>query len=137
MYVDVLGQDVDVVQELLVYAVVAALLLRGAYGVEFVEAVYGHVGERHLAPAVAFGQLAVEAHGRAPRGEAQYEGLCLLVDAVGVVRLFVAADHLHDRVGHVLHAEVLVFVDLRADFLVTVDDVARRRGADQSAVLRQ
>jgi hypothetical protein len=111
-------------------AVVAALLLGRVDGVELVEAVDGHVAERHGALLVAFHQLGVELQRRAARREAQYEGPGLLVGMGSGV----AADGLDDGVGHVLHALILVLVDPREDLFVTMDDVARCRFGDQPAV---
>ena len=132
--VHVLGQDVDVVEELLVDAVVAALLFGRPDRVELVEAVNGDVPEADLPFVVAFHQFPVETQRRAARREAQHEGLRLLVDLVRAVDFVVHADRLDDVVGDVLHAFVLVFVDLGVDLLVTMDDVARSRFGNQAAV---
>ena len=133
----VLGQDVDVVDELLVDAVVAALLLGRADRVEFVEAEYGHVAEADLALLVAFHQFAVKPQRRAARGQAEHEGARLVVHAVRTVRLVVVADRPDDVVGDVLHGAVFVFIYVRADLLVAMDDVARGRFRDQAAVFRK
>lgn len=133
--VHVLGQDVDVVEKLLVDAVVAALLLGRLDRVELVEAEDGHVAEADEPGLVAPYQFPVETQRRAARGQTQHEGLCLFVDLVRAVDLVVGADRLDDRVGDVLHAVVLVFIDQRADLLVAVDDVARGRFGNQPAVL--
>ena len=131
---DVFGQDIDMVEKLLVDAVVAALLFGRSDRVELVEAVNGDVPEADLPLLVAFDQLAVETQRRAARGEAQHEGLRLLVDLVRAVDFVVHADRLDDVVGDVLHTFVLVFVDLGVDLLVTMDDVARSRFGNQTAV---
>ena len=102
--VDVFGQDVNVVEEILVDAEVAALLLGRADGVELVEAEYGHVAEADEALLVAFHQLAVEPQRRAARGKAQHEGLLLFVDFVRTVEFVVGADRLDDGVGNILNA---------------------------------
>ena len=135
--VDVFGQDVDVVEEILVDAEVAALLLGRADGVELVEAEYGHVAEADEALLVAFHQLAVEPQRRAARGKAQHEGLLLFVDFVRTVEFVVGADRLDDGVGNGLNAQIFVFIDRCVNFLVTMDDVARRRFCDQAAVFRK
>ena len=118
------------VEELLVDAVVAALLFGRPDRVELVEAVNGDVPEADLPFVVAFHQFPVETQRRA----AQHEGLRLLVDLVRAVDFVVHADRLDDVVGDVLHAFVLVFVDLGVDLLVTMDDVARSRFGNQAAV---
>ena len=118
-------------------AEVAALLLGRADGVELVEAEYGHVAEADETLFVAFHQLAVESQRRAVRGKAQHEGLLLFVDFVRTVEFVVGADRLDDGVGNVLNAQIFVFIDRRVNFLVTMDDVARRRFCDQAAVFRK
>ena len=135
--VDILGQDVDVVEEVLVDAEVAALLFGGLDRVELVEAVDGHVLEADLPLLVTFDQFAVETQRGAARRETQDEGLRLFVDLVRGVDFVVGADGLHDRVGHVLYTLVFVFVDPGVDFFVAMDDVARSRVGDQAAVFRQ
>ena len=132
--VDVFGLDVDVVEELLVDAVVAALLLRGADRVEFVEAVNGHVAEADQPLPVAAHQLAVESQRGAARGKPQHEELRFVINFARTVLLFVLEDHPDNQVGHVLYALVFAFVNQRADFLVPVDDVARRRRGNQASV---
>ena len=94
----------------------------------------GDVPEADLPFVVAFHQFPVETQRRAARREAQHEGLRLLVDLVRAVDFVVHADRLDDVVGDVLHAFVLVFVDLGVDLLVTMDDVARSRFGNQAAV---
>ena len=135
--VHVFGQDVDVVEELLVDTVVAALLLGRFDGVELVEAVNGDVAEADEPLVVAFHQFAVEAQRGASRREAQHEGLRLLVDFVRTVQFVVRADCLDDVVGDVLHAFVFVLIDPGEDLFVAVDDVTGDRFGNQSAVFRQ
>ena len=135
--VDVLGQDVDVVEEILMDAVVAALLLARLDGVELVEAVDGHVAEADLALLVALYQLVVEAQRRAAGGQTQHEGCILVVDLVRAVALVVVANHLHDDVGDILYTQIFVLVDRGANLLVAMDDVAGGGAFDESAVLRK
>ena len=135
--VHVLGQDVDVVEELLVDAVVAALLFGRPDRVELVEAVNGDVAETDEPLVVAFHQFAVETQRGASRREAQHEGLRLLVDLVRTVQFVVRADRLDDVVGDVLHAFVFVLIDPGEDLFVAVDDVTGDRFGNQSAVFRQ
>ena len=135
--VHVLGQDVDVVEELLVDAVVAALLFGRFDRVELVEAVHRDVAETDLPLLVALHQFAVETQRGAPRREAQHEGLRLFVDLVRAMEFVVRADRLDDVVGDVLHAFVFVLIDPRENFLVAVDDVAGNRFGDQSSVFGQ
>ena len=125
--VDVLGLDVDVVEELLVDAVVAALLLVRADRVELVETEYGHVAEADLPGLVASYQLVVEAQGRTSGGDAQHERL----------RAGVCGDRADDRIGDMLHGRVLALVYARTDFLVAMENVARGQILDQTAVLRK
>lgn len=135
--VDILGQDVDVVEELLVDAVVAALLLGRLDRVELVEAEDGDVAEADLSGLVAADQFVVESQRGAAGGQTQHEGLHLVVDAVRRVGLLVVADRLDNGVSHVLYAEILVFVDVRADLFVAMDDVARGRFRNQAPVFRK
>ena len=65
--VDIFGQDVDMVEEILVDAEIAALLFGRADRVELVEAEYRHVAEADDALLVAFHQLAVQPQRRAAR----------------------------------------------------------------------
>ena len=114
--VDVLGEDVDVVEELRVDAVVAALLVLGGDGVELVEAIHLHVAEADLAGHVADDQLAVEAEGRVARGEAEHEGTAGAGCLVG-------HDGTDNFVGYVLYTFVFAWEYLCGDFLETADDV--------------
>ena len=122
---DVFGQNVDVVEEILVDAVVAALLFGGTYRIELVEAEYGYVAETHESLPVTLDQLAVESQRGTARRQSQHEWLRLFVDLVRAIGLVIGADGLDDGVGDVLHAEVFVFEDRRVDFLAAVDDVPR------------
>ena len=124
------------VEELLVDAVVAALLLGRLDRVELVEAVNGHVAEADASLLMALDQLPVETQRGAARRKTQHERLRLFVDLVRAVDLVVRADGLHNGVGHVLHALVFVFIDLRVNLFVAMDDVTRGRFGDQSAVFR-
>ena len=51
---DVLGEDVDMVEQLFMNAEVAALLMVGGDGVEFVKAHYCHILEAYLTSFVSF-----------------------------------------------------------------------------------
>ena len=132
--VDIFGQDVDMVEEILVDAEIAALLFGRADRVELVEAEYRHVAEADDPLLVAFDQFAVQPERGAPGREPQHERLRLLVNLVRAVDFVIRADCLHDGVGDVLHAQVLVFINRRVDLFVTVDDVARSRYFDQAPV---
>ena len=134
---DILGQNVDLIEELLVNPVVAALLLGLADRIELVETKHGHVGEADFAPLVTLHQFVVETQRRAARRKTQRKGDVLLVDLVRTVGLVVVANHLDDGVGHVLYSFILTLIHQRVHFLVTMNDVARCGGRDQSAILRQ
>ena len=63
--------DVDVVEQFLSYAVVAALLVVWGDGVELVEAHYGHLLEAHLSRLVSVYEFAIESQGSLSCGESQ------------------------------------------------------------------
>ena len=65
--VDILGADVDILEELVVYSEVTALLLGAANWVELVERVDCHIMERYLARLMTLHQLAIEAQRRVTR----------------------------------------------------------------------
>ena len=134
---DILGQDVDVVEELLVDAVVAALLLGRLDRIEFVEAEDSDVAEADLAGLVAADQFVVESQRGAAGGQAEHEGLHFVVDTVRRVGLLVVADCLDNGVSHILYSEILVFVDVRADLFIAMDDIARGRFRNQASVFRK
>ncbi len=134
---DVFGEDVYMVEEVLVYAVVAALLLGARYGVELVERVDGHTREADGAGAVASDQLAVESQRRASGGQTQHERTSLVEHVVDGCALLVRAYHAADDVGDILHAAVFAVEHLRAYLLAAVDYVPRRSLLDKAAVARQ
>ena len=76
---DILWEDVDKLQELVVNAVVATLLVGTLDRVELVERVYRYVLERYLALLVSLHKLTVEAQRCATRCESEHKWRELLV----------------------------------------------------------
>jgi hypothetical protein len=68
---NILLKDIDVLEELIVDAIVAALLLGVLDRVELIKGIYGDVGKRYLTLLVALYQLAVETQRCATRSQAE------------------------------------------------------------------
>ena len=64
---DILWTDVDILEELVVYSEVTALLLSAANWIELVERVDRNIMERYLARLMTLHQLAIEAQRRVTR----------------------------------------------------------------------
>ena len=134
---DVFGQDIDMVEKLLVDAVVAALRLVGPDRVEFVEAVNRDVRKTHHAVPVAAHQLVVKPQRRSAGRESQHEGLHVLENLVRKRIFVVFLDRPHDQIGDIPHAFGFVFEDRGGNLFIAADDVARSRVDDQSSVFGQ
>ena len=134
---DVFGQDIDMVEKLLVDAVVAALRLVGPDRVEFVEAVNRDVRKTHHAVPVAANQLVVKPQRRSAGRESQHEGLHVLENLVRKRIFVVFLDRPHDQIGDIPHAFGFVFKDRGGNLFIAADDVARSRVDDQSSVFGQ
>ena len=134
---DVFGQDIDMVEKLLVDAVVAALRLVGPDRVEFVEAVNRDVRKTHHAVPVAAHQLVVKPQRRSAGRESQHEGLHVLENLVRKRIFVVFLDRPHDQIGDIPHAFGFVFKDRGGNLFIAADDVARSRVDDQSSVFGQ
>ena len=122
-------------EEIVVYTVVATLLLVLTDGVELVEREYRHVAERHLTLLVALNELAVEAQRGTSCCQTQHKWGQLLVDVTcrGVVA--VRTHKTADEVCHILHAVILALENFSRDTLVAVYDIPRRRLLYKSTIL--
>ena len=123
--VDILGQDVNMVEQLLADTEVAALRIGRINRIELIERADRHVAERDLARLITAHQLPIEAHRRASGSQTQDEGLLVVVDLVGEEHLVVVADRLDDHIRHILHPTILIVIDLRTNTFVTTQNIAR------------
>ena len=127
--VHVLGADVHVGEQVLPHVAPIAVWAVGRHGIVLVEVECHHVREIDLARVMAADQLAVDAEGRAARGEPEDRA------ALGGRLL---GDHLDDAVGHEQRHVVVVAQHHRADALAVTRSVERapRRARRLPGLLR-
>ena len=122
---DVFLQDVHLVQQGLVDAVVAALGASGRIGIILVNGNHFHILERNLALFIAPGKLVIQGVGRRTGGQAQTEQAVL-----------VAVDGIYDKIGNGKRGRVGIRIHIGPDFLIRVENSRRQVLADEPAFVR-
>ena len=133
---DILGLDVDMVEELGVYAIVAALAVSGFDRVELVNAEYCNIFERYLAIAVSVYKLTIKPQRSVACGQSENKRLCYGAGFIYAVALLIVTDALDDFIGNVENSLVFPAENRCGNLFVTVDDVARYCACNQSAIFR-
>ena len=113
---DILLCDVDMVEELLVDVVIAALLCLGVQRIELVDAVNRYILERNQALLAACCQLAIESQRCASRSKTENEKSLAIV---GVV----LGNSLGDKVGYITNTFTLYIENRCGNLLITMDDI--------------
>ena len=134
---DILGQDVDMLKELIVDAIVTTLLVAATDRIELIERVDRNVLERNLTLLMTLHQLAVEAQWCATCGKSQYEWRQLLVNISYRSVFGVRMHHTTYHIGNILHSVILTLKDTRCHTLIAMDNISWCEILYKTTILRE